>query len=195
MIPLLAAIRSVSPTPSSATPGMSATPAPAVPAATPELIRDIAPPVDYFPYPPWVVALAVAGCALLLGLAIWGLWQWWKHRPAPPPPSAQARALRQLNVLATQVESTDPYAFSIAVSHVLREYVEGQFHIPALEQTSPEFLAAIAGHATFTEDHRLLLADFLERCDAIKFGRAGGDTQVNAALLHSARSFVEGGPR
>ncbi len=186
MRPLLAAIRA------SATPGAVPVPASA-PSATPEMIRDIAPAVDYSPYPGWLIVAATILAFLLLVAFVWGLWRWWSRRPAPPPPTPRAVALAELARLRGEVRVLDPYAFSIAVSHVLRAFVEGQFHIPALEQTSPEFLAAIAKNGAFSDDERQLLGAFLERCDAIKFGQAGGDAEVNEALLASAESFVQGG--
>jgi hypothetical protein len=130
---------------------------------------------------------------LVLFIASWTLWRWWKQRPPVPGIPARTRALEALERLRAQVTSLDPYAFSIAVPHVLRDFVERQYHIPALEQTSPEFLATIAERPTFTRGDRALLADFLERCDGIKFGRVGEDPEVNGALLGSAVSFVNGG--
>ena len=34
------------------------------------------------------------GAALLLGLALFGIWQWWTHRQPPPPPMREVRIVR-----------------------------------------------------------------------------------------------------
>jgi hypothetical protein len=186
---LLAAIK-VAPDPDT-------TPAPvpsAAPAATPELIRDIAPPVDYFPYPMWLVVLGALFLALLLGLLCWWIYKA-THRPQPPPIPRPARtvALEELQKLEAAVHTMAPYEFSIAVSEVLRRFIEGQYYIPALEQTTPEFLSDIADRSTFDPMERSLLAGFLERCDSVKFGRVEADATINEGLIDSALAFVKGG--
>ncbi len=170
-----------------------ATPAPA---GTPGAIeiRDIAPPVDVFPYPPWMIATVALAAAAVLGLLIWLLVRWMRQRPGPPPPSAHAIALSELAKLRARVNDTEPYAFSIEVSDVLRRFVSNaKFHLPATHQTSPEFLAAISRSPLFSQNDRALLARFLEKCDMIKFARVQATNADNAELVESALAFVRGG--
>ena len=156
-------------------------------------IKDIAPPVDVFPYPAWMVALAVALALLVLGCAVFLVIRWWRSRPPPLPPSPRAAALRELERLRTQVETMEPYAFSIAVSDVLRTFVGGEYGLHAREQTSPEFLAAVRSAPSFSTDDRTLLERFLERVDMIKFARVAATTDDSRELLASAVTFVRGG--
>ena len=158
--------------------------------AVPE-IRDIAPPIDVFPYPLWMVLTALAIVLIVFGVATWLLVRWIKRRPAPPPPTPRAIALRELEALRAQVERMDPYAFSIAVSDVLRTYVSVQYNRRATQQTSPEFLASLAGSPRFTDDDRALLAQFLEHCDLIKFARIDATSADSSELLGSAIAFVQ----
>jgi hypothetical protein len=170
-----------------------ATPAPA---GTPEAveIRDIAPPVDVFPYPPWMVAVAAILALTLLGLLVWWIVRWLRKRPGAPPPSAAAIALGELEKLRARVNETEPYAFSIAVSDVLRTFISNaKFHLPATHQTSPEFLAAISNSPLFSAHDRTLLACVLEKCDMIKFARVQATSADNAELVESALAFVRGG--
>jgi hypothetical protein len=174
------------------------TTAPASPAPvgtpTPVEIPDIAPPVDVFPYPPWMVAVAAVVAAILVGLAIWFLVSWLRNRPGPPPLSATAVALRDLEELRERVNDIEPYAFSIRVSDVLRTFIShAKFHLPATHQTSPEFLAAISGSELFSDKDRELLGRFLEKCDMIKFARVQATSADNAELVESALAFVQGG--
>jgi hypothetical protein len=56
------------------------------PTATPPVeIRDIAPPIDVFPYPLWVVILAGCVVAAVLGVLIWLLVRWLRKPPKVPP--------------------------------------------------------------------------------------------------------------
>ena len=118
------------------------TPPPAAPTA-PE-IRDIAPPVEVFPYPTWMVVVAANLAALVLAAVIYAIVRAIRNRPPPLPPSPQSIALRELRALQQRVKQAAPYEFSIAVSDVLRRYVSDEYRVHAVEQTSPEFLAAIA---------------------------------------------------
>jgi hypothetical protein len=165
---------------------------PATPA--PDAIRDIAPPVDVFPYPLWMVALAGLIALLLLGLLVWVMVKWLRTRPPPPLPSPEAIALRELESLRSHVHDLDPYAFSFAVSDVLRTFIsKAKFRLPATQQTSPEFLAAISGSSLFSEKDRTLLGRFLEKCDMIKFARIEATSADNTELVESALDFVRGG--
>ena len=166
--------------------------APATPA--PVAIKDIAPPVDVFPYPLWmVVAAAVLALALLAGL-VWFVVAMIKNRPAPPPLSATAIALRELEELRARLNELAPYQFSIAVSDVLRTFIsKAKFRLSATTQTSTEFLAAISNSPNFSDTDRSLLAGFLEHCDMIKFARIDATADDSAKLLESAIAFVQGG--
>lgn len=167
------------------------TPAPS--ANAPVEIKDIAPPIDVFPYPLWMVLTAAGIALVVLGLLTWLLVSWLRRRPAPPLPTPRALALRELQKLRAQVQTAEPYVFSFAVSDVLRTFIGAQFGLHAREQTSPEFLAAITQANRFHESERSLLAVFLEKCDLIKFARIHATADDSAKLLESAIAFVQGG--
>jgi len=119
--------------------------------------------------------------------------RWWRNRPVPPPPSARSIALRELDKLRMRVEQMEPYSFSIAVSDILRTFIGAEYLLHAREQTSPEFLAAIASSLRFSNEDRTLLARFLERADMIKFARIEATSADSRELLSSATAFVQGG--
>jgi len=135
-----------------------------------QALPDIAPPVLYSLVPPWIIFIAS-----LIAL------------------SPRERALAALNGIETEVEKNPPYQFSIRVSDILRRYVMEQFDLPMTRQTSVEFLNAIASAANFSDDEKTLLADFLNRCDLIKFARYEATTADSRLLLDEARQFVKGG--
>jgi hypothetical protein len=179
MIAFLAALRANLPEPPGGTPKVE--------------IRDIAPPIDFFTWPSWKVLVAVGLGLVLLAYLAWKVIYSLTHRPAPPPPTPRQLALAELARLREQVHSLDAYAFSIAVSGVLREFIERQYFLRALEQTSPEFLASIAQAKEFTSGDRQLLAEFLDRSDMIKFARVEAGVEASESLLQSALAFVQGG--
>ncbi|HEX4084640.1 MAG TPA: hypothetical protein VHY22_07015 [Chthoniobacteraceae bacterium] len=156
-------------------------------------IRDIRPPVDVFPYPMWMV-LTVAGIALvILAVIVTVIVRMIRKRMhSAPPPTPRERALQLLREAEADIVRKDPYAFSIQVSDILRHYVTLEFNVHATEQTSPEFLAAAARSPHFTGADKHLLADFLDRCDLIKFARVSATIDDSKALLEQAVRFVNG---
>ena len=157
----------------------------------PPPIHDIRPPLDIFPYPMWMIVTAGAvalGVLALAGILIVQA----VRRKKPVVPTAREIALNRLKEAAADVEQKDPYAFSIQVSGILRQYVSSQYNLHATEQTSPEFLADAAKSPHFTGADKRLLADFLERCDLIKFAHVDASSSDSRALLEQAILFVKG---
>jgi len=153
--------------------------------------HDIVPPVDYSLIPAWVIFVASAVALSLVGLFIWYARKFFrKKQPLRLP---RDRALDALDTIEATIEKTPPYQFSIRVSDIVRRFVVEQFNLPMTRQTSVEFLNAIASAPKFGEDEKALLADFLNRCDLIKFARYEATTEESRLLLDEARRFVKGG--
>jgi hypothetical protein len=154
-------------------------------------IHEIAPPVDYSLVPPWVIYSCI-----FLGLVLVGLIVWWirkRSRRPKPQQSPRDRALQELNRMRAEMETATPYQFSISISDILRRYVTEQYQLPVTRQTSVEFLSRLAQASPFSEDEKLLLEDFLNRCDLIKFARYDATIEDSRLLLEEASRFVEGG--
>ena len=156
-----------------------------------QALPDIAPPVLYSLVPPWIIFIASLIALTIIGLAIWYGRRFFRKKEAGLSP--RERALGALNGIETEVEKNPSYQFSIRVSDILRRYVMEQFDLPMTRQTSVEFLNAIASAANFSDDEKTLLADFLNRCDLIKFARYEATTADSRLLLDEARQFVKGG--
>lgn len=156
-----------------------------------EEFHDIAPPVDYSLIPPWLIFLGA-----FVGLTLLGLLAWWiarKQKPVAPPKLPRQRAIEALERIAGEIERLTPYQFSIRVSDILRRYVTEQYAIPLTRQTSIEFLNALRNSGSFSEEEKSLLADFLNRCDLIKFARYDATPTDSQLLLEEAMRFVKGG--
>ena len=154
-------------------------------------LPDIAPPVNYSLVPPWMIFVGSLIVLTIIGLAIWHGRKFFRKKQVTLSP--RERALAALIEIESEVEKTAPYQFSIRVSNILRRYVVEQFDLPMTRQTSVEFLNAIASAPNFGDEERALLADFLNRCDLIKFARYEATTEDSRLLLDEARQFVKGG--
>ncbi len=101
-------------------------------------------------------------------------------------------ALTELDLIAGEIETTNPYLFSIRVSDILRRYVTNQYALPVTRQTSVEFLTTLADSSPFSPNEKSLLEDFLNRCDLIKFARYEATSADSQLLLEEATGFVKG---
>ena len=153
--------------------------------------HEIAPPVDYSFIPTWAIFLASFVGLCLIGLIVW--WLRRKPKPALPPKTPREIALEELELIAPEIETANPYQFSIRVSDILRRYVTQQYGVPATRQTSIEFLTAAAKAQSFSADDKSLLEDFLNRCDLIKFAKYEATMSDSELLLEEAIRFVKGG--
>jgi len=156
-----------------------------------EEFHDITPPVDYSLIPPWLVFVIAFVALSVLGLVVW--WFARRRKPALPPKLPREIVLEELEHIRCEIETMNPYQFSIRVSDILRRYVTQQYGLPATRQTSIEFLTALAKASPFSVDERSLLEDFLGRCDLIKFARYEATSVDSQLLLDEAIRFVEGG--
>src|SRR5438045_9131793 len=156
-----------------------------------QTLPDIAPPVSYSLVPPWMIFVASLIVLTVIGLAIWYGRRFFRKKEVALSP--RERALAALNGIATEVEKNLPYQFSIRVSDILRRYVMEQFDLPMTRQTSVEFLNVIGSAASFGDEEKALLADFLNRCDLIKFARYEATPSDSRLLLDEARQFMKGG--
>src|SRR6476469_7815265 len=156
-----------------------------------ENATDIVPPVNYSLVPPWMIFVACLLVLAIIGLVIWyGRKLFRKEKPVP---TRRESALGAVNEIKKDVERINPYQFSIRVSDILPRYVMEQFDLPMTRQTSVEFLNAIGSAASFGDEEEALLADFLNRCDLIKFARYNATPSDSRLLLDEAHQFVKGG--
>jgi uncharacterized protein DUF4381 len=156
-----------------------------------QALPDIAPPVNYSLVPPWMIFVGSLVVLTIIGLAIWYGRRFFRKKQVTLSP--RERALAALSEIESEVERIAPYQFSIRVSNILRRYVVEQFDLPMTRQTSVEFLNAIASAPNFGDEEKALLADFLNRCDLIKFARYEATTEDSRLLLDEARQFGKGG--
>jgi hypothetical protein len=152
--------------------------------------HEIAPPIDYAFVPTWLIFVASFVVLSLIGLIVWLLKR--KGKPALPPKLPREIALEELERISAEIETMNPYQFSIRVSDILRRYVTNQYALPVTRQTSVEFLTTLAKTSSFSANEKSLLEDFLNRCDLIKFARYEATSADSHLLLEEATRFVKG---
>lgn len=153
-------------------------------------LRDIKPPVEIpsgWVWLGWLLAfLAVA--------AMWyWAWRYWQRRkeqvPAPPAVPPHVRARQRLREALLLIEQ--PREFCIAVSDAVRWYLEERFAFHAPERTTEEFLHELQATHLLAPDQKASLADFLQRCDLVKFAKYEPGEPELRELHASALRLVE----
>jgi hypothetical protein len=169
----------------------AAPPASAIDAARPadstEDIRDIRGPHSILPA--WLLPALVAG-GVVLAVGAYGVWRRRRRRRARAPLPFEV-ALQRLEGVRALMQPQSAREFSIAVSDIVRSYIERAFDLTATHRTTEEFLRDLlelpdSPLARF----RALLAEFLEQCDLVKFGDMSLTLQNMESLHHSACDFV-----
>ncbi len=117
----------------------------------------------------WLLPLVSAAVLVLAWLA-WRRYRLQRQRPPPVPViPPYRRALERLRAALDRIH--EPERFTVAVSAALREYLEERFGLHAPERTTEEFLAELQTGQVLTPLQQQLMADFLTRCDLVKFAR------------------------
>jgi len=143
----------------------------------------------------WPTILLVT--AVLLPFVVWLLRRLRRRRRRPtafpiPPEPAHRVALRRLDEIQSSgwldQEAFDRYY--VEASHVLREYLQGRYRVPALDWTSSELVSRLrsSGYANPKLDE---VGPLLGAADGVKFA-AERPTQHSASQwLALIRAFVE----
>lgn len=148
-------------------------------------------PVQIPLFEPWQLGLAALLAILAIGLLAWGIARFIRRQKQLNAHSApHAAALAELDA-AAQLTTDDDERFAVLSSLALRRYFEHGQSIPALGKTTLEFLHSLDAHAALDSQARAQLADFLERCDRVKFARASIEPADRDALIASAKKLIQ----
>ena len=165
----------------------NASAAPVAPTASPapEDIIDIRPPIHIATPFPWIAvgaaALAVAG----IGAAAWKLLRRQRRK------LAYEIALERLENARPLMRESNAEPFCLAVSDVVREFIEEVLPMRAMRSTTNEFLHDVATLSDLQlAPHRDTLANFLQHCDLAKFARWSLSVPQMEAMFSSAKYFV-----
>lgn len=142
----------------------------------------------------WLFVLGIASAVLVVGSgtillvrALGARRRIEQQRSAYDEAVAQLRALEDRG--APDAESAD--SWFVELSAIVRRYLEQRYEIRAPELTTEEFLLVATARPELGAEHRVLLSQFLERCDRVKFAGYRPDAEESLATLKAARGFVE----
>jgi hypothetical protein len=156
--------------------------------APPEDIRDIRGPKLIRPR--WILPAIISGAALL-ALCAYGIWRWRRSPPREHPLLPHELAARRLEEIRPLMQPASAREFGIAVSDVIRHYIEQRFGIVATQRTTEEFLQNVLESPNETlAGYRQTLAEFLRQCDLVKFAGMSPALPDMESLHDSARAFV-----
>ena len=150
-------------------------------------IRDIRGPKQPA-FAAWIPALATAIAAS--AAAGYAMWRWSRNRKRRPK-GPRETALEQLEEARELMREGNSREFSIAVSSIVRQYIEGSFQLVATHLTTHEFLSGLLRPSNkVLADKRELLSEFLESCDLAKFGGWNLAVASMSSMHDSARRFI-----
>jgi hypothetical protein len=174
--------------------------------ASQEEIRDIRPPIHIAPPFPWFAWTGGTVGVAALGFAFWKLLLQNRRK------QAFEIALERLENTRALMRETDAEPFCLAVSEIVRAFVEETLPVRAMHRTTDEFLRDLASlsvpvramHRTADEflcdlaslsygllaPHRGTFANFLHHCDLAKFARWSLTVPQMEALLANAKELV-----
>ncbi len=161
-------------------------------------IRDIKGPLS-IPLSPLLVTLWILGSLAALGVVYW-LYRRWRARATPALESVPAARQRPAHVVAYEaldqlaasgiIERGKVKAFHIAVSEIIRTYLEDRYGIDALEMATHEVIEAVEC-VDIKATVRDALAGFLRDCDLVKFAKFQPETAASTAMIPRARALVD----
>jgi hypothetical protein len=144
-----------------------------------------------------VIAAAVIGGGYLAGQ--WAYNRWWRKQPielAPqpvidtrPPELIALTELERIEAMNLPAREQFKEHYSL-VTDCLRDYIERRYHIPALEQTTPELRRAFA-HAPIPDDIARKFTEMFTHSDLVKFARYKPEANAAYLLLPDARDIVQ----
>jgi len=164
---------------------VSAHAAPVTPSAPAEDIIDIRPPIHIAPSFPWLAWSAGALCLIGASAVAWKLLRRQKRK------LAYEIALERLENTRPLMRESNAEPFSLAVSEIVRRFVEEVLPVRAAHRTTDEFLRDLTSLSYLPlVQYRDSLADFLRHCDLAKFARWPLSVSQMEAMLDSAKAFV-----
>lgn len=162
-------------------------------------IKDIRPPLDVpTNFKRLIVWLSAGIAALLISLAVF--WLLWKRKGAQgkpekklPPRAPHEVAYELLDALAKEglVEKGMVKEYYYRLTNIVRHYIEGRFGLLAPERTTEEFLVEMARANTLDKSHKVLIQDFLNHCDMVKYAKYGPSLMEIEETYALARRLID----
>jgi hypothetical protein len=158
-----------------------------------KMMRDVPPPEALPPVPSrlqWLPWTGLAAVGLALTAAGWVILRRWMlaRRTLSPDQWALQELTRLQQASITTLNMSDCHRL---LSDVVRRYLMDRYALPAMRQTTAEFLATMRTSGRLSAEQQAVLYDFLERCDLAKFAPVGASPEEWREATALARAFVE----
>lgn len=102
------------------------------------------------------------------------------------------KALNETTLLQLKGVPLDhPEVFYVRTTELLKSYIERNYQIQALKQTTEEFLHEIASYPVFSKSEAESLSSFLKNADRVKFARYLPDKKEMKEALNSIILFID----
>lgn len=169
-----------------------------VPVDTTKAIKDIHGvldvPFDISEYIPWILVGLLVAAVIAAGLYFW-LKRKRKpeeSKPKLPPIPAWQRALTALDEIANEKvwQVGRDKVYHSAITDTLRNYLEEQFNLPALESTTDETLEMVR-KASLNQESIQHLKHVLVLADLVKFAKEKPLPNEHERALEYARQFIQ----
>jgi hypothetical protein len=136
-----------------------------------------------------------------LGLVVFLIYYYWpgrrakmeEHKPAKQVEPPHIIALRELDKLKAQKlwQQKQVKEYYTKLTHIIRVYIEEQFGVSAMEETTSEILRDIRKEGLDKKIDMHQLEGLLNLADLIKFARGEAQPQENIEQLEAAYEFVK----
>ncbi len=144
----------------------------------------------------WIVLTAAGGLLLIL-LAAYFLWRYYKTRKVEvllePPLPAHERAYKSLEALRERtdlIEGRQFKLFSILVSEILRVYIHQRWGIMAMDFTTEEIMDSL-NELDLNPPIRDRFQEFFDGCDLMKFAKHEPADTIFENLIDIAKHIVD----
>lgn len=144
-----------------------------------------------FPLFTVIFILFILACMVVMWRkrAVWIRWmsdQWMKE---VPPKEKLLQAIEKLHFSKQHEEQR-----YVALSNLIREYLETQLHFSAQEETTEELLQELADHPGLHPEGQKLLREFLSNADLVKFAHYQPTTNDWERAVTTAKQFARSQP-
>jgi len=159
------------------------------------IVEPIAAPIQMKEVYPWILGV------LLLALLAFGIWYWSKHRkvkvdengnvvrgPVIPPYDKAVDDLKRLREEKPWQSGKVKEYFS-SLTDIVREYIEGQFGVNAVEMTTDDILEEVKP-LHFSKETYDKLKETMEVADLVKFAKYSASALESDTALNDMTEFV-----
>ena len=135
----------------------------------------------------------LAGALLLAGLGFFGLraWRNWSLEAAIRSAWEVANSELEILLAGPLPRGENVSAFFVELSGIVRRYLENRFSLRSPELTTERFLEVVSSSPDLGNEHQLLLRDFLNQCDLVKFAHLVPTPETVRETTHRARRFID----